>query len=42
MAHQLGGAVEKAQRREYGPAAIDIDMPADIFHGIEKTGCGSG
>ena len=32
MAHQLGGAVEKALRREYGPAAIDIDIPADIFH----------
>ena len=36
MAHQLGGAVEKAQRREYGPAAIDIDMPEDIFRDIEK------
>ena len=38
MAHQLGGAVEKALRREYGPAAIDIDVPADLFHDIEKTG----
>jgi GMP synthase (glutamine-hydrolysing) len=38
MAHQLGGAVEKAQRREYGPAAIDIDTPEDIFRDIEKEG----
>ena len=38
LAHQLGGAVEKAQSREYGPAAIDIDTPGDIFHGIEKQG----
>jgi GMP synthase (glutamine-hydrolysing) len=36
LAHQLGGAVEKAQRREYGPAAIDIDIPADIFFEIEE------
>jgi GMP synthase (glutamine-hydrolysing) len=38
MAHQLGGAVEKAQRREYGPAVIDIDTPEDIFFDIEKEG----
>jgi GMP synthase (glutamine-hydrolysing) len=38
MAHQLGGAVEKALRREYGSAAIDIDVPADLFHDIEKSG----
>ncbi|MGA3115632.1 MAG: glutamine-hydrolyzing GMP synthase [Syntrophobacteraceae bacterium] len=38
LAHQLQGAVEKAQRREYGPATIDIDTPADIFYGIEKEG----
>ncbi|MGC9965630.1 MAG: glutamine-hydrolyzing GMP synthase [Syntrophobacteraceae bacterium] len=36
LAHQLGGTVEKAQRREYGPAAIDIDIPGDIFFEIEK------
>ncbi len=36
LAHQLGGAVEKAQRREYGPAAIDIDIPGDIFFDLEK------
>ncbi len=38
LAHQLGGTVEKAQRREYGPAAIDIDIPGDIFYDIEKEG----
>ena len=38
LAHQLGGVVEKAQRREYGPASIDIDSPGDIFREIEKEG----
>ncbi len=38
MAHQLGGAVEKAQRREYGHAAIEMDVPEDLFYGIEKEG----
>jgi GMP synthase (glutamine-hydrolysing) len=36
LAHQMGGAVEKAHRREYGPASIDIDVPTDIFFEIEK------
>ena len=27
MAYQLGGSVEKAERREYGPATIDVDDP---------------
>ncbi len=38
MAHQMGGAVEKADRREYGPAAIDVEIPGDIFNEIEKEG----
>ncbi|MGC9195858.1 MAG: glutamine-hydrolyzing GMP synthase [Syntrophobacteraceae bacterium] len=38
MAHQLGGAVEKATRREYGPAQIDIDHPGDIFTDIDPEG----
>jgi GMP synthase (glutamine-hydrolysing) len=38
LAHQLGGAVEKAQRREYGPASIDIDAPGDLFRDIEREG----
>jgi GMP synthase (glutamine-hydrolysing) len=35
MAHLLGGAVEKAERREYGPAVIDIEYPAELFRDIE-------
>jgi GMP synthase (glutamine-hydrolysing) len=38
MAHQMGGAVEKANRREYGPADIDIDLPGDIFNGVPTEG----
>jgi GMP synthase (glutamine-hydrolysing) len=38
LAHQLAGAVEKAQRREYGPATIEIDTAEDIFYGIDKEG----
>ncbi|MDR3569808.1 MAG: glutamine-hydrolyzing GMP synthase [Syntrophobacteraceae bacterium] len=38
MAHQMGGAVEKAKRREYGPADIDIDLPGDIFNDIDPVG----
>ena len=38
MAHQMGGAVEKAPMREYGPADIDIDLPGEIFDGFEKEG----
>ncbi len=36
MAHQLGGAVEKAERREYGPAAIDLDMASMLFLDVER------
>lgn len=36
MAHQLGGAVEKADRREYGPAAIDLDAASEIFLDVER------
>jgi GMP synthase (glutamine-hydrolysing) len=38
MAQQLGGAVEKADRREYGPATIDIHQATDLFRDIEKEG----
>ncbi len=38
MAHQLGGAVEKADRREYGPALIDIEKAGDLFCDIETEG----
>ncbi len=38
LAHQLGGAVEKADRREYGPAGVDIDLAGDLFYEIETEG----
>ncbi len=38
LAHQLGGEVEKAERREYGPASVDITFPGDLFTDIENEG----
>lgn len=38
LAHQLGGAVEKADRREYGPATIDIDLPDDLLCEVDSEG----
>jgi len=38
MARQLGGSVERADRREYGPATIDIDVPDELFRDIERDG----
>ncbi len=38
LAHQLGGAVEKAERREYGPASVDIDIAGDLFCEVETEG----
>lgn len=35
MAHQLGGEVERATRREYGPATIDVIHSSEIFRNIE-------
>ena len=34
LAHDLGGAVEPASRREYGAAQLEIDETAGIFEGI--------
>jgi GMP synthase (glutamine-hydrolysing) len=34
MAHLLGGHVEHAEAREYGPAEVRIDDPAGIFFGF--------
>jgi GMP synthase (glutamine-hydrolysing) len=36
MAHQLGGAVEKADRREYGPAAINLESESVLFQDVER------
>ena len=38
MAYQLGGSVEKAERREYGPATIDLEGGGELFRDIEKEG----
>jgi GMP synthase (glutamine-hydrolysing) len=37
MAHQLGGQVEGATQREYGPAQIDIDRPSELLRDIEPS-----
>ena len=34
MAHELGGRVDKAARREYGPATIDVKASSPLFHGL--------
>ncbi|MEN6485010.1 MAG: glutamine-hydrolyzing GMP synthase [Syntrophobacteraceae bacterium] len=36
MAQQLGGAVEKAEHREYGPATIDISEADALFVDVER------
>jgi GMP synthase (glutamine-hydrolysing) len=36
MAYLLGGEVEKAARREYGPAEMIIDDPAELFVGLAQ------
>ncbi len=35
MAHQMEGAVEKADRREYGPASIDLETASTLFLDVE-------
>ncbi len=34
IAYLLGGEVERAQRREYGPAELVIDEPTELFTGL--------
>jgi GMP synthase (glutamine-hydrolysing) len=34
LAHELGGSVDKAAHREYGPASIDAKPSAEIFQGL--------
>ncbi|MEP7360579.1 MAG: glutamine-hydrolyzing GMP synthase [Chloroflexota bacterium] len=36
MAHHLGGSVEPAGKREYGPATVTITTEDGLFRGIEK------
>jgi GMP synthase (glutamine-hydrolysing) len=38
MAYQLGGGLEKAPRREYGPADLTIDDHTDLFAGVTPDG----
>ena len=35
MAHQMDGAVERADRREYGPATIDVVAESVLFKDVE-------
>ena len=34
---QFGGAAERADRREYGPAELIVDNDSDLFHGFAKS-----
>jgi GMP synthase (glutamine-hydrolysing) len=34
LTHTLGGKVERAERREYGPAQLDIESGCALFHGL--------
>jgi GMP synthase (glutamine-hydrolysing) len=34
MAHELGGKVDNAAQREYGPATIDVKATSPLFHGL--------
>jgi len=36
MAHTLGGQVERAERREYGPAQLEIRNGAELFAGLPR------
>jgi len=38
IAHQMGGEVDKAARREYGAAELIIDDASDLFSGVEPDG----
>ncbi len=36
LAHDLGGRVRPAQRREYGPASVVVDDDAELFSGLPR------
>jgi len=36
LAHSLGGKVERAERREYGRAQLDIELDSKLFTGVPK------
>ena len=37
MAYQLGGRVERAQKREYGLASLEVRQPSPLFVGVSHT-----
>ncbi|HLP28802.1 MAG TPA: glutamine-hydrolyzing GMP synthase [Candidatus Didemnitutus sp.] len=37
IAHQLGGVVDKAARREFGRAMLEVDDKGDLFTGLNST-----
>jgi GMP synthase (glutamine-hydrolysing) len=37
MAYQLGGKVERAQKREYGLASLEVNQPSPLFSGVSHT-----
>lgn len=37
IAHQLGGVVDKAARREFGRAMLNVDDTTDLFRGLTST-----
>ncbi len=36
LTHALGGKVERADRREYGPAQLDMEKDSQLFHDLPK------
>src|SRR5271165_515790 len=38
LTHSLGGKVERAERREYGPAQFDIEGNSALFRGLPRGG----
>ncbi len=38
LTHSLGGKVERAERREYGPAQLDIEGNSALFKGLSRGG----
>ncbi|MGB6392551.1 MAG: glutamine-hydrolyzing GMP synthase [Candidatus Acidiferrales bacterium] len=36
LAHTMGGRVERAERREYGPGTLDIEKDSKLFHGLDR------
>ena len=37
LAHQLGGSVASAVKREYGPAQLRVELPSRLFDGLPST-----